>query len=141
MRTILKGLEHITKFRIKVVGRTGRTLKSFFPLTRLWEGQCGRMDCVTCTQGLEDIPPCTRSSVVYENICTICNPQARTKGDLKSYSPPEDCPSIYIGESSRSLHERTKEHWEDYHKGLETSHIWKHQELVHGGGTRTPSSP
>ena len=133
IKSVLRGKEHITQFRIKVVERTGRTLRSHFPLTRLWEGHCGRQDCVTCSQGLEDIPPCTRSSVVYENICTVCNPQARTKGDLKSYSPPEDCPSLYIGESSRSLFERTRNHWDDYQRGLETSHIRRHQDLLHGG--------
>ena len=88
LRSVLRGLEHICKFRVKVVERTGRTLRSHFPLTRLWEGlECGREDCVTCHQGLEDLPPCTRSSVVYENICAVCNPGARTKGELKSYSP------------------------------------------------------
>ena len=122
----LRGLEGIIGFRIKVVERTGRTLHSYFPLTRLWDGlECGRQDCITCKQGLEDIQTCNRSSLVYENICSVCNPQVLSKEGLKDYSPG-DIPSIYIGETSRSLQERTKNHHEDYKRRLETSHILKH---------------
>ena len=86
LRELLKRLEPTMKFRVKVVERTGATLRSQFPLTRLCEGvKCGRLDCTTCEQGVEELPPCTRNSVVYENICKKCNPTATKKGSLKDY--------------------------------------------------------
>ena len=48
-------------------------------------------------------------------------------------------PSIYIGESSRSLYERGKEHWRGHRTKAEDSHLYKHQELHHGG--QTPNFP
>ena len=42
-------------------------------------------------------------------------------------------PSVYIGESGRSLFERGKEHWKDFAEKKEESHIWYHHQLHHGG--------
>ena len=42
-------------------------------------------------------------------------------------------PSLYVGETSRSIQERTKEHWRGMWSKSEKNHIWKHQVLVHGG--------
>ena len=41
-------------------------------------------------------------------------------------------PSVYLGESGRSLHERAKEHWDQYKEKNEKSHIWRHHVLHHG---------
>ena len=41
--------------------------------------------------------------------------------------------AIYVGETSRSLYERSGEHWDDSKKRDEESHIWKHWQNVHGG--------
>ena len=38
-----------------------------------------------------------------------------------------------MGETSRSLYERGKEHWRDFRDKLENSHILKHHLLHHGG--------
>ena len=38
-----------------------------------------------------------------------------------------------MGETSRSILERTKEHWKGYEGEKEDNHIFKHQALVHGG--------
>ena len=46
---------------------------------------------------------------------------------------PLETPSIYVGETSRSIYERAKEHWGAYQGGTEDSHIRKHQLLVHQG--------
>ena len=44
-----------------------------------------------------------------------------------------DVPTLYVGESSRSLNERMGEHWSAWRRGKHDSHILKHQHLVHGG--------
>ena len=130
MRELSKALSSSLGFGIKIVERCGSSLRSKFPLSTLWEGsKCGRKDCTTCNQNAEKIPHCTKTSVVYENICQRCNKEAGGKKDLENVV--ED--SIYVGESSRSIYERSKEHWEDWRSKSSKSHILKHQELAHGG--------
>ena len=65
MKDLMTRISKTIGFTIKVVERTGRSLKEQFPLTTLWDGAgCGRDECITCSQGAEMIPPCTQRSVV-----------------------------------------------------------------------------
>ena len=52
----------------------------------------------------------------------------------EEFTPPEYPPSIYVGETSRSLYERGKEHWRAYVNKQEDSHINKHHLIHHQGG-------
>ena len=124
-------------FLVKVVERSGRSLQSMFPLTKLWEGApCGReSECITCYQGAEDIPNCTKQSVLYENICAICVPGAFKKEQVEDKDVDPGQPAIYVGETGRSILERGKEHWKSYESGKEDSHMRKHQLILHEGGT------
>ena len=132
MREVLKSMEHTMGFKIKVAERAGNPLKSIFPLTSLWEGaQCGRTECVTCLQDVEEMAPCTRKNLVYENICVQCNPGATKGGSLETLK--EGAPSIYIGETSRTIFERSREHWDGVRKGEEGNHMVKHQRMEHIG--------
>ena len=81
------------------------------------------------------MPDCTRRSIVYESICIKCNPGAMRAGPL--LVPEASIPSIYVGESSRSIFERSGEHWRSYSKRNPDSHIWKHH-LIHHGGEGEP---
>ena len=45
----------------------------------------------------------------------------------------EGAPTIYIGETSRSIFERSKEHWEGVRKEDSKNHMVKHQALEHTG--------
>ena len=110
---------------MKVAERTGTSIRNHLPNTNPWSGQhCSRGDCTTCNQEAEERPNCTQRSLVYENICAICNPEARTKGNLKNINM--DVPSVYIGETARSIKERSQEHWEAYKSNHTDSHIMKH---------------
>ena len=132
VREQLVRMEDILGYRIKVVERTGRSLVSCLSQAKVGQGMvCGREACVTCNQGGEDLPDCTRASVVYESVCTQCNPSAGSKEEL-SYDGVTT-PSLYVGESSRSIQERAVEHWSAARKQDGTSHMFKHQSLVHGG--------
>ena len=132
LREQLGRLESVMGFRLKVVERSGTQIKDLFSLTNIWGGiKCGREECITCTQGGDDLPDCTRRSILYESICTKCNPGAKEPGPLKS--PETEVPSIYVGESSRSIFERAGEHWKAYVKRDTDSHIWKHHIIHHGG--------
>ena len=77
---------------------------------------------------------CTRKSIVYENIFNICNKGAGGKDEVVGADP--DIPSIYVGETSRTVQERGAEHWaaaRGSQKAKEGSHMAKHQELCHPG--------
>ena len=93
---------------------------------------CGRNDCIPCQQGADFVQPCTKTSVVYENTCLTCNPGADGKRELKELNNKE-APTAYVGETSRSVKERTQEHWGAYRSRNKDSHMLKHQELQHGG--------
>ena len=79
--------------------------------------------------------PCTRRSLVYENICGVCNEEAGGKEEVKGGSNP-DIPLIYVGETSGTIFERAGEHWGaamGSKAAKSRSHIAKHQEMVHLG--------
>ena len=116
-------------FGVKVVERNGNPLRSLFPLNNLWDGApCGRKDCTPCNQEAEELPKCNKTSLVYENICKRCNTGAGAKEELKKVVEG----SLYVGESSRTLYERSREHDKDWRDKKERSHIAKHQGAVHG---------
>ena len=134
LRELLGRLQHLVGSRIKVVEKTGKLLKDVFPLTNSWDGAgCGREDCYTCKQGTEELPNCRRRNIVYESICSACNPGALSKGPLKEYD--SSTPSLYVGETARSLQERSKEHIADLESRSSKSHMWKHQQQSHGGSS------
>ena len=136
LREQLGRMENMRGFRMKIVERTGTKIKDMFSLTNIWGGsQCGREECTTCTQGGEDLPDCTRRSIVYESICVKCNSGAKDSGPLRTPNPT--VPSIYVGESSRSIYEHAGEHWNAYKKRNTDSHIWKHH-LIHHDGEGEP---
>ena len=110
MRELTQKLVPTIGFGIKVVERAGTALKHQFPTTTLLDGnKCGRQDCTTCEQGAEKIPNCTKASLVSENVCQACNPGAGTAKELTEVR--SDVPSLYVGETSRSVYERSREHW------------------------------
>ena len=131
LREVAQRLESIVGFGIKIVEKTGLPLVSQFP-SDTWDGTpCGRGDCITCIQGAEEIPPCTKQSMVYENVCLACNKGARSKEQVVQANI--EIPSIYVGESSRSIKERGGEHWAAFRSKNQDSHILKHQMMIHPG--------
>ena len=49
------------------------------------------------------------------------------------WEPIEGVQSLYVGETCRSLHERSKEHVEAYRQGNKDSHVLKHHIAHHKG--------
>ena len=132
LRELTGRLADVVGFKVKVVERTGTSLKSLFPTNNLWDGQmCEREDCTTCQQGAEMLPNCNKSSVLYENVCGICNPKAGEDKELTGIR--QDIPTLYVGENSRTIYERSKEHWRDWRSKTDSSHMWKHQMEEHEG--------
>ena len=136
LRELLQRLEPMMGFSIRIVERTGTKLKDLFPLNTLWDGmKCERGDCPPCNQGGEKIQNCKKRNLVYESICAKCNPGAiEMKGE---WEPVMGVQSLYVGETCRSLHERSKEHMEAYRQGSNDSHVLKHH-LAHHQGEGEP---
>ena len=117
-----------TGFRVRVVENAGTALKRIFSSTNPWGSrECGRPDCVVCSQGDEQIQDCRRRNILYENRCTTCHVESK-KEDPKLSGTGK---GIYVGESSRSMYERGKEHEADRVGELEESHQIKHWVLDH----------
>ena len=133
LRELMRRLAPTIGFGVKVVERAGKKLKNMFPLTTLWDGvQCGReKECITCYQGAEKLVDCTKSSLVYENTCLLCNQGAAGKEELRELR--QDVPTVYVGETSRSIQERGEEHWAGWRSQKATNHMYYHQTMEHSG--------
>ena len=70
---------------------------------------------------------CKKRNLLYESKCELCNPDQKDgrKDGLRGGK------GIYVGETSRSLYERTKEHQADREARSEESHHVKHWVLDH----------
>ena len=83
-------------FKFKIVENGGRTIKSHFQKSNPTSSPgCDNDDCLACQDGRGKGGSCLRSNVQYELSCNQC---------------PEDDKCIYIGETSRNLYTRAKEH-------------------------------
>ena len=125
VKELLHRLEPSMGFKLRVVERTGRSIKSLLSQSSCSNGsKCGRSTCITCNQDCEDVPACTRTSIVYENVCIECNPGATSKGEIKEVK--SGAPSLYVGETSMSIEERAQEHWGAARRKEEKSQMQKH---------------
>ena len=97
VREVVTRLESMMGFRIKVVERAGTCLKNILPNTNPWAGEhCSRAECVTCNQESEERPDCFKRNLVYENICTLCNPEALKSVELKAINRESEIFSFLI---------------------------------------------
>ena len=71
-------------------------------------------------------------NIVYESECSTCNPQGtRKEADKEGLAEKRDSPSLYVGETARSVAERAAGHWQDAESGREESHMLEHQVASH----------
>ena len=92
---------------------------------------------MTCGQSGETKIDCTQRNVLYESRCASCNVQdSEDKDKNLELQDARPQPSIYVGESSRSMFERCKEHSKDYKDGTTDSHMMKHWDDSHRGEDR-----
>ena len=123
-----KRLGGMTSYRVRVAESAGMALSRMLPSTNPWgPGDCGRHDCQLCNQQDETRQDCRKRNVLYENRCQVCMVDVKTDGKLNQ----EDGKGVYIGETSRSMYERSKEHQKDRDDKSEDSHQVKHWALDH----------
>ena len=142
MRGVVEKLAPMLGFTVRISERGGTPLSSLLSNKNLWGGQpCGRGwgECYPCHQKTELKEPCTMRNIVYESECEKCNVLGNHKERDKSTLSDARIPaSIYVGESARSLAERSKEHWGDLKKGKAESHMNTHWQDAHGGEDHPP---
>ena len=102
--------------KFKVVETGGRTIKSIVqkPNPTATPG-CAYPDCMACSGERGRGGNCLKSNSQYELRCGTC-------------------PSVYIGETSRNLYTRGKEHKNKYRNRKQDSVILEHQTEKHEGG-------
>ena len=81
------------------------------------------------------LPDCTKQSILYENVCATCVPSAGSKKEMKEEDLNTARPAVFVGETSRSLAERSREHWASYKGRKEDNHILKHHQIAHNNST------
>ena len=119
-------MSNILGWKLKVVERGGRPLKSILTKTNLFSDMgCGRSKCEACKSNTKPIN-CRRRSILYETACKDC-----IENDIEG--------AVYVGESARSGAERMGEHVDDAESGKKDSHMFKHWSTQHGGGRRLAS--
>ena len=104
--------------RVKLVERAGRSLKNLLWCADPWGGiPCTSLDCPVCTSD-QETQICKVPNIVYLNTCLICKEEGVT--------------AQYVGETSRTLYERGKEHHADARKkNSDRSHIGTHMLEYH----------
>ena len=114
LREAEEKLESLTGYRLKVVERAGAKLEDLLHTNNPWRGKdCGRELCMLCytkeKTGKLKKQYCKKRSLVYKIWCLECQ---------EIYGEREEKEEIlkkikihkYIGETSRSVYERTLEH-------------------------------
>ena len=122
-------------FKVRVSEKGGTPLSSLLSNKNLWKGQpCGRegSECYPCQQKTDVKEPCTQRNILYESECGKCNVLGEHKvRDKDTLGDTRDPPSIYVGESARSLAERSKEQWGDYQKLKPETHMHTNWKTMH----------
>ena len=105
------------KIKVKVQERPGTKLKSLLqksdPFSR---NGCKRESCVICKNELGI--DCRVRGCVYEMVCAECEKKKGVK-------------SKYRGQTGRSTHERSNEHFDNWEKKKEDSPLWRHSVECH----------
>ena len=133
MQKVEEDIGEKTNWRVRMTEAAGTPLSILLTSNNPWgEEDCQRDDCIPCSQGDERRMNCRRRNIMYESRCQECNKDEDAKskkmGEIRCLRAGK---GIYVGESSRSLYERSKEHRADRESMLEESHQVKHWLLHH----------
>ena len=125
-------LGRMTGYQVRIAESAGIALSRLLPSTNPWGcTDCEREDCVPCSQGEEKRINCKVRNILYENKCTVCNEEETGEHKQKTTAFQLAGKGIYVGESARSLYERSKEHDRDKEGRMMESHQIKHWQLEH----------
>ena len=122
LATILKQVadsEAESGVNFKIIETAGHSMRRVLQVSNPLESAgCDSPDCLPCKDGRGEGGNCRGCGTNYEIECQLC---------------PDDQKSKYIGESSRNIYTRSKEHVSRYRAGKVTSFMAKHQTTAHQG--------
>ena len=137
LRGVVDRLAPMVGFNMRVTERAGTTLGSLLSNKILWTGdECGRQECKVCLQTGNKKEDCIRRNILYESECVRC--VSSEMMPTLSLGGKGDNASLYVGESARSLFERSTEHWQAALQLKEESHMFQHMVEVHKDDTARP---
>lgn len=125
LQKVENSISKLTGERIKIVERSGTTIKKLLIKSNPWAGGlCGRDKCLSCLYN--DKPQnCFAKGVVYDITCKECKERAVDSEDVPVYR--------YTGTTSRSLYQRGKEHLSGFLKKDDNNALYKHSQDKHDG--------
>ena len=116
MRAVCNDFEKVTGWRVPVVERAGRAMRSMAKAEPLKRKGCNRDDCFPCTTGGGN---CERNGSGYQISCIRCLMAGRS--------------TKYEGESGSNGYCRGKEQWSGLRLEQEDNALWKHCTVEHDG--------
>ena len=139
LRELEYELEKIVGYRLKIVERAGDKLQDLLTTSNPWKGElCERQGCMLCETKLRTgkslKQDCSKRSLVYETMCKNCYDEDMRKieedeemgEEMKKRKMKDIRVYKYIGETARSIFERTREHKSDAEQLNPSSHMLKH---------------
>ena len=145
-RRLQKADDQVTKalgmLRTRYMEGSGTSLKDLLVRKNPWfklGGGCGRQGCHICLSQQGKGTSCRKEGACYQIVCSICEKkyeEVKGEGGVRK--------TWYVGETSRSPHERLKEHmWlfrnrkeGDPEKNEASSALWRHSRDNHDGRMR-----
>ena len=116
MRKKEEKINKVTEDNIRLVERAGTPLERILVNKNPWaKDRCDGINCGICGESGRSV--CLKTGVVYKHTCLLC------KADGKV--------AIYIGQTSKSLAERAKEHEKALGNKSPKSHAWNHISECH----------
>ena len=113
-----------SKYQIKLVEKGGRQLSKMFSKD-LGNVKCPRLDCVPCQNAsVKGTSMCKTKSVVYESVCSLCEIEHKL-------NPGTTHRGKYIGQTARTLYERSLEHLKSLRNFEMDSFMLKHWSICH----------
>ena len=151
IRETVQQLRPWTRLNIKIVERAGNKIQDILSKSDPWDSiDCNREGCFSCDSATKyencKFRNCHQRSILYETWCETCrkkNSKKNEKSDEKlergennmkrkrENKVDDDQKYRYIGESSRSIFERGKEHKSDLKYRRTRSHMLRHCEEIH----------
>ena len=109
--------------RIKFVEKSGRKLIETVKVADPFRKNCEEEDCAACRK-TSAYNNCRKTNIGYSITCNKCKANGVEK--------------VYIGESSRNLYRRTREHMNLLKKKKEKSVLYKHEKENHNDDSKEP---
>ena len=152
MREAVEKLGSMTGYRVKLVEKAGDKLEELLTKFNPLQGMdCGRQGCLLCENKLKTeknkSQDCHTRNLVYETWCITClqknaeEMEKRYEGDARKIKEMKGKINkhiyLYIGETSRSIYERTLEHQGDVEQLKTSSHMLRHLVEMQWGEERS----